>query len=313
MTGREREREFQGLPRPNFLIVGASKAGTTSLYEYLRQHPDIFMPEDPKKKEPAYFVANRPGIKDFDTYLALFRDAAGKKAIGEASTAYLYSEESPGLIRSVLGEVKIIIILRNPAKRAFSMYQWMIREGWEDACSFEEALRREPVRLSDPGFLNSCLEGWPESYMYFTTGLYGQQLERYFRLFGREKVRVYLFEEFVTDPLRTCIDIFEYLGVDKRFVPQLGVHNEGRRPVSVGLQFWIQNVMVGRPCPSVLKVVPTNLCASLLKTTKHLNMRFGHKTKMNHTTYKRLVDLYRSDIAKVEELLKRDLSGWYTK
>ena len=133
-----------------------------------------------KLKEPHYFV-NGYGVRKWDEYLAMFKDGVGKKAIGESSTLYLYCEEAAEWIHSVLGGIKIIMILRNPAKRAFSLYGWMVRRGFDDAPTFEEALRREPYRLADPGFKSRCPQFYPD-YLYYTSGLYYEQVSRYLHI-----------------------------------------------------------------------------------------------------------------------------------
>src|SRR5437588_7141599 len=173
-------------PKPNFLIAGAAKAGTTSLHDYLGQHPDIYMSTF---KEPNYFV---PGYayEDWEDYLALFAGARGETAVGESSTGYLYCEESPLRIKSTLGDVKIILILRNPARRAASLYWWMVREGYENAPSFADALERESSRARDPDFRANCPQFFPD-YLYYTTGLYSEQVERFLETFGPDSVRIY--------------------------------------------------------------------------------------------------------------------------
>jgi len=297
---------------PNFLIVGAAHAGTTSLYFYLRQHPEIFMPTDPKNKEPMYFVSTDAPITDFDAYLELFRGAEGKKAIGEASTAYLHCEESPARIQSVLGRIKIIIILRDPAKRAFSNYNWMIRQGWEDAVTFEEGLRREPIRVKDPHFRDHCLANYLDDYLYFATGLYFHQVKRYLETFGRDRVRIYLFEEFVKDSQALCRDIFDFLGVERTFSPSIDVHNEGRRPLSVTLQSWVQSVAMGRKTFHPLRLVPRPYRGTFIRRIKNVNARLGKKIHISPLLYQQLSQRYRPDITKLETLLGRDLSAWYS-
>lgn len=143
---------------PNFFIVGAAKSGTTSLYHYLKQHPEIYMSP---VKEPKYFLAsinkfphNGPGdievdkkiIRTWDEYLKLFSNASVEKCIGEASCGYLYYCElvAPS-IKRISPEAKIIIVLRNPVERAFSAYCYLFREGRE-TLSFEEALKIEEER-----------------------------------------------------------------------------------------------------------------------------------------------------------------------
>jgi len=311
MTSAGDNTQLKSVVLPNFLIVGAAHAGTTSLYFYLRQHPEIFMPTDPKNKEPMYFVSADAPIKDLDTYLQLFRGAQGKKAIGEASTAYLYCEESPARIKSVLGRIKIIIILRDPAKRAFSNYNWMIRQGWEDAATFEEGLRRESVRRDDPHFRDHCLANYLDDYLYFSTGLYFQQVKRYVETFGKERVRIYLFEEFVKNPQAVCHDIFDFLGVDSIFTPVISVYNEGRRPLSVTLQSWVQGVAMGRKTCHPLRLVPKAHRGMLLRQIKNVNAHWGKKLHISPIMYQQLSQRYLPDIKKLEELLGRDLSVWY--
>lgn len=306
------ETRLERRPQPNFLIVGAAKAGTTSLYEYLKQHPDICLPLDPKRKEPMYFVNRKAGVRDYDDYLSLFAHGGNSKAIGEASTAYLYSEESPGWIKSVLGDIKIIILLRNPAKRAFSLYTWMVREGWEDAKTFEDALAIESRRLKDPAFHENCLEFFPD-YLYFGSGLYTHQVERYFSTFGKERVRVYLFEEFVKAPVVACQDMFRFLGVDSTFVPRIEVHNEGRIPFSIGLQFYMQSVSMGQRAGYPVRILPKPYRGRVLAGIKQLNQRFGKKTTISPVVYQNLMERYLSDIKQLEQLLGRDLSVWYAK
>src|SRR5690349_8105845 len=99
---------------PNFFIVGAAKSGTTSLWQYLKQHPDIFMPPDIALKEPAYYC-DTYGVEAYAAYLLMFfKDAANQKRIGEASTTYLTSPESAGKIRDAVPDARIIMLLRNP-------------------------------------------------------------------------------------------------------------------------------------------------------------------------------------------------------
>jgi len=199
---------------PNFLIVGSAKAGTTSLYHWLRYHPEVFMPE---KKEPSYFVDGY-GMSDLDAYLLLFAPGRGKKAIGEASTAYLASPESPQLISKQLGKVKTLILLRNPVERAFSLYCWMVMVGCEWLPTFEEAVKAEEKRCSDQFFRWHNPEYFWD-YMYFRSGLYFEQVKRYTDTFGRDLVEIYLFDELKNDPGKLYGKVCNFLGIanNKRY------------------------------------------------------------------------------------------------
>lgn len=119
------------MPLPTFLIVGAPKAGTTSLYHYLRSHPDVFMSE---AKEPHYFSyagEGQPawGMRSLDAYEALFDSVHGERATGEASTWYLYSETAAEEIYRALPNTQIIILLRNPIGRAYSSWSYRVQMG----------------------------------------------------------------------------------------------------------------------------------------------------------------------------------------
>lgn len=287
---------------PNFLLAGVAKGGTTSLHAYLRQHPEIFMS---RIKEPSYFVHGY-GMKKWEDYVALFNDADGKKAIGEASAIYASCEESAGWIKSVLGSVKIILVLRNPAFRAFSLYVWMVREGYEDAPTFAEALEREPMRIEDPNFRAQCRQFFGD-YLYFNSGLYFEQVRRCFETFGRDRVKVYLFEEFIEQPVTVCQDIFRFLEVDPGFMPETEIHNEGRVPKSIAWQFWLRGESRRR------RVLGSRSLRS--KLAKHLmdwNVYQGNKPKADEHVLEALTSRYRPNIERLQELLGRDLSGWLT-
>lgn len=287
---------------PNFLIVGAAKAGTTSLYEYIRQHPDIFMPS--RLKEPGYFrnpIANWVPPMNFEEYLDLFKEGSGKKAVGEASTPYLTSAESPELIRSTLGDVRIVIGLRNPAKRAFSLYLYNLMNGWEGEDTFEKALDKEPLRLTEP---------MPHVFYYFNSGLYFQQVKRYIDVFGRDRVMVYLFEDLIKRPLEVCKGVFDFLHIDSQFTPTIEVHNESKKPASVTLQHWLYSEA------EKLKLLPGWFPCRQFRAYRKLmkvNTFLGgleKKPRMPEATYETLMTRYRSDIQQLEGLLQRDLSAW---
>jgi hypothetical protein len=289
-----------GQPRPNFFIAGVGKAGTTSLYEYLRQHPQVFMSEN---KEPCYFVHGY-GVKTWEEYLALFKDAGDKKAVGESSSIYSWCEESVPWIKKVLGDVQVILLLRNPARRAFSLYVWMVREGYEDAPTFAHALRREPDRLHDLAFRALCPQFYGD-YFYFTTGLYADQVSRCFETFGRNRVKVYLFEEFVRGPVHVCRDVFRFLGVDEDFVPAIDVHNEGRMPRSVAWQYWLRGEARRRRLIGS-RTLRRRLAAQFMAW----NAQLGAKPQPDPALMRELTERYLPDIERLQVLLSRDLSGW---
>ena len=209
--------------RPNFFIVGAAKCGTTSLANYLSQHPDIYIPA---LKEPKFFSVadnrfphNGPGdsvsdakvIKVQSDYESLFLPGKNYTAKGEASVDYLYFEGVPERIKRYNPHAKIIIMLRNPAKRAFSNYIHMVRDERE-TFSFEDALENEEKRKA---------MNWEFFWLYKELGLYSSQVERYVRCFGPDQVHIVLFEELNKDSIKVVQDLYMALGVDGGFKPDV--------------------------------------------------------------------------------------------
>lgn len=208
---------------PNFFICGAARCGTTSLWEYLRQHPDVYMPPVIEQKEPSYFC-DLYGYTEWHHYLYLFHGAGNRKRIGEASTPYLTSPESAGRIKAVIPDAKLIISLRNPVVRAYSLYKWMHRNGYEKL-GFPEALDAEEAwRLDNEDFKRNNGQYY-YNFLYFHSGLFFQQVKRYFDTFGRQQVHVLIFEEFVKSPLEHVREILRFLDVDPSFTPQTAIHN----------------------------------------------------------------------------------------
>jgi hypothetical protein len=279
--------------RPNFLIVGAARSGTTSLYEWLRQHPQVFMP---CWKEPTFFV-NGYGLKDWSKYISLFSPGAGKTAIGEASVAYLASPESPRQIAKALGSPRIIIILRDPVRRAMSLYAWMMMEGYESSANFEAALAAEPRRISDPDFVGTCRQHFRD-YYYFGSGLYSQQVERYLSVFDKSRVRFYLFEELVKDSAALFADVCRFLDIDPSFTPTLEAKNQGRIPRWKKMQYALRAVRSRRRL------------GGLAFVAMELNRKLGAAPQMNSATEHLLRERYRKDIMRLADMVGRDLSAW---
>lgn len=194
---------------PNFLIIGATKGGTTSLHYYLGQHPDVFvLPE----KETNFFAQNSAlcmidrTVRSREEYEKMFEETKGKKAVGESSPAYLAVPDAPRLIHELIPKVKLIAVLRSPVERAYSHYLMRRRQGKEIRMSFEEVLAADDL---DP--LRS----------YKSRGFYGQQLQRYQKYFPMEQMKIFLYEEFTDDAASVVKAIFGFLNVDDAFVPDM--------------------------------------------------------------------------------------------
>ncbi len=202
--------DLRKMRKPDFFILGAAKCGTTSLWYYLGQHPQLFLCQP---KEPGFFVKGRKAVAEPADYFSLF-DAAGEgRLAGEASPAYLSGPETPELIRLLCPDAKFIISVRHPADRAYSFYHFRRALGLESARTFEQALELEPRRSADDRFRWNCL--------YFRTGLYGQQTARYLRVFDRSRFYFLTLDRLKREPLSVLREIFAFLGVSTDFEPDL--------------------------------------------------------------------------------------------
>jgi hypothetical protein len=209
--------------KPNFFILGAAKCGTTTLYAYLKRHPDIFMS---RVKEPTFFCEGFQVVKDPVEYFELFDGVKDERVIGEASHAYFSNPSSARVLKALFPEAKFVVILRNPADRAYSLYHHMRRKGDEKTASFEKALALEDERFASEDFRNHCPQ-YLYNFLYFRSGLFGEQVERYFSLFDRAQFHFMKLEYLRTKPLEALKDVTRFLDISTDFTPGERVRNEG--------------------------------------------------------------------------------------
>jgi hypothetical protein len=296
-------------PLPNFFVIGANKAGTTSLHQYLAQHPDVYMspmkepmyyaPEPPevRRLDPAWrATAHAPVIESLDEYLALFEGVGGETAIGESSTGYLSKPQTPGLIREAIPHAKLVAVLRNPTERAFSAY-CMHRQWGVESLSFAEAVRAE---LDQGGVVGG------RRRIYVKLGFYGQFLTRYLEHFPREQLRIFLYEDLRADSVGVVSDIFEFLGVDPSFAPE----TESRYNVTryEPKHKAIDRVVRSRPLKAVAyRLAPDR---SLGRAREFMRRKNSLVPEFPDDVRRRLQGLYREDIELTQRLIDRDLSAW---
>ncbi len=209
---------------PSFFILGAARCGTSSLYQYLKQHPNIYMSP---VKEPCFFCETFQVIKNPVEYARLFEASQNQAQIGEASHVYLTNPASAGTLRNFFPKAKFVLILRHPADRAYSLYHQMRRWGYETITSFEKALETEERRFYSKWFHRHCNQ-YIYNFFYFRSGLFGDQIERYFRLFDRTQFYIITLSQLKEAPLSTIQGIYAFLGVEKEFKPEIKVFNKGQ-------------------------------------------------------------------------------------
>jgi len=207
---------------PNFLIIGAARSGTTTLYNRLQGHPDIYLPAS-KRPEPHFFLKGAElgrGLRYYEE--RYFSRWSGQKAVGEASTSYVFGADVPQRIRASLPDVKLICLLRNPVERAFSGYWHTVASGLE-TLSFEDAIAREGARKTQ---LAGTALGEIAPFAYVERGLYHEQLLRWLRVFERSALKIVLFDDLIGQPEAMLHDIVRFLGVPPQALPSRELEKE---------------------------------------------------------------------------------------
>jgi hypothetical protein len=213
---------------PNFFIIGAPKCGTTSLQSYLAQHKDICFS---KYKEPNFFAfdgerlpKNGPvspelmfeliyfhSINNIDEYQKQFEHWQGEPVIGDASVRYLYLKAAAQRIKDRVPQAKMVAVLREPVSRLYSHY-CMNRQYQIEPLSLMDAIDAEPQRIK---------EDWGWDWHYVNIGLYTEQIHRFYSLFDRQQLKIFLYDDFVRDPGSVVKEICEFVGVDASFKPDM--------------------------------------------------------------------------------------------
>lgn len=296
---------------PNFFLVGAAKAGTTSLYHYLNQHPDIYMSP---VKEPKYltksanmFPHNGPGdrevdskvIKNWDNYLRLFASSDNEKIIGEASAdnLYFYNTSIP-LIKKISTNPKILIILRDPVERSFSAFKHMKRMNREKL-AFENALEQESERKRN---------NYEFIWFYKELGFYYNQVKAFIDAFGESSTKVVLHKDLKFKYRNMFKEIFTFLEVNENFEPDISIqHNKSNliKYSRIDKLLNDKNNVKRYLRPLFLNLVGAKRTKNLVNNVKEWNTK-----KLNPDTKKRLIRNYKDDILKLQDLINRDLSHW---
>ncbi|HET8886895.1 MAG TPA: sulfotransferase [Salinimicrobium sp.] len=295
------------MTKPNFIIVGVARCGTTSLFHYLNQHPQIGFP---KKKEPKYFSAihlkfpqrgvgdetvDEKIVKDFDEYKSLFKGLDNYKMIGEASSDYFfYHKNTIPEIRKTLGDIPIIISIRNPIERSYSAYNNLVRDGRE-TLSFKVALDKEEERIR---------EGWDWMWAYKKGSLYAEGIEAFKGNFS--KVKVILFEELQDNPLNVLHEVEIFLGLQKfndyntsvKYSPSGNPKNPLIKLISSR-----NSKLINVLRTTVMSIFPR-------KTLETIAKGFFAKGEIDEDVKMNLKNYFKKDIVQTEKLIEKSLDFW---
>jgi hypothetical protein len=307
---------------PNFFVVGVVKGGTTSLYHYLTQHPDVYLPHI---KETNHFSANDISEQDFlkgyaqdvkidlDKYIksgmtetihiahvnedrhykALFSKVGQEKAIGEISNSYMICPSAAKAIHDFNPEAKILVILRNPIRRAWSQFLMNLREAKSDADNFIQELENDHAQ--NP-------KGWGVNHQYLELGKYSDQLKRYFDLFGKERVLPIFFEDYKKDPEDVLAGICAFLEIEDSFVFDFSEKsNASALPRNASLNRFLVNSGI---MSTAKKLTPKPLrqkLAGAMYSEKNI-------PTLQEADAKWLRDYYQAEVTQLSELLEKDIT-----
>jgi hypothetical protein len=310
---------------PNFLVAGAAKCGTTSLYHYLRQHPDVYMspikepnhfstdiqPEDFSAEYKIYEKSKNLNIEKYvngdmseeqwgayvtkrEHYLKLFKLVKNQKRIGEISNSYMYSTQAAANIFREFADMKIVMILRQPAERAYSHYMANLRDG-RTTLPFREEVLHDDAKAK---------HGWSISHLYYELGLYSEQIKRFTDIFPAQQIKIFLFDDLKKDNKSLVKELFEFLDLrtdtpiqfDEKF-------NEARVPKNPGLIKFITQIGLKR---KIFRALPS----SWQKKTKDAFFKEGKAPKMSAEDRAWMSSRYHQDIQQLEKLIQRDLKHW---
>ena len=277
----------------DFFLVGAPKAGTTSIYSYFKKNPGIFVPQ---VKEPHYFSC--PEVKktyykvDFvdskNEYESLFEGAKNAQKTGDFSTSYLYEQQAPYRIKETCPNANIIVMLRDPVERAISHYLMDVRDGYQERPLIE------------------CIRGQKEGVKlyykeYVEKGMYYKQIKRFKSIFEEEKVGVWLFRELKKDTKEVVREMFKFVGSKASYdIENFTKKNQYKKINSET----VKKVLNTRLAKNISSFIPSNI-----KKRAKRALISTDKPKLYEARYK-LSEIYRDEVNNVQKLIKKDISHW---
>jgi hypothetical protein len=285
------------MPLPNFIVIGVAKAGTTSLYRYLDQHPEIYMCPDKGTNFFGYEDArdwvwtdegDPPLLRNFhvhtlEAYEQAFAGVQDEDAVGEVSPQYFRCPTAAQRIREAIPHARLIASLRNPVDRAFSGYLMRRRRG-EVVTSAHEDLTPDAGHVKE--------------------GFYYRRLKRFYDEFPREQIKVFLFDELARDTQSVLSDVFGFLDVDAAFAPETPRYNRANVPRSRRLNRVLYH-------PAAVRTAKTLLPTAVHDVARRARMQNQKPPPTLAPDLRaRLQDVYREDILRLETLIDRDLSDW---
>jgi hypothetical protein len=306
LAASERQRPMR---IPDFFIVGAPKCGTTALYSYLKERPDVFMPE---LKEPHFFASDFAAyrrITERDAYLALFAAAAPDAMLGEASVWYLFSEVALRDIMDANPAARIIVMLRNPVDMVHALHGQLLHAPDEDVPDFERAWALQESRAAGRDIPRHCRE--PRHLQYRVVGSFAAQIERLHQHVPQEQVLVLLFEDFARDTAAAYAETLRFLGLPQDGRQSFERINASRARRSRLLATGVRD-LVGSLGPLFSPAKRTLNAIGLHpgRVVVRWNDRPQARAPLSARFRAELADAFREDVDRLEHLLGRSLDVW---
>jgi hypothetical protein len=295
-------------PRPNFVIGGSPKCGTSSLHNYLGQHPDVFMSQE--VKEPGFFcpelVMNvaRRRIEEAK-YLELFRNANGARRIGESTVWYMLSRQAAKNINQWDRSSRAILMIRNSVDAAYSLHGQLLWSCTEHLESFEEAIEAEADRREGKKIGPLCTA--PEQLQYTEIYTYTPQIQRFFDAMGRERVKVIVFDDFIRDTRGVYRETLKFLGLDENFEADFAVVNAVKPVAPKFNAFFAKRPGLRKFCH---RLMPRRLQQKLIDLMPYFLKTIPRPSKISPQLRAQIAPRFKDDVEQLSELLERDLTHW---
>lgn len=297
--------------RPDLFLLGAPKSGSTALYAYLNEHPDIWFP---RLKEPRFFADDDLGdfreITTLQAYEALYRKAPARaRIVGDGSPWYLCSRTAAGAIREYAPAARGVVLLRNPLEMLPSLHNQFVFSYKETETDLRRAWRLQEARLRGRHLPPSSPA--PALLQYGALTQLGRQLENLLQIWPHEQLHVVLFEDFTADTRTEYVKILAFLGLPDDGRTDFPVINEAARRKHAGLGWWISS-----PASPVRRTIrrvqawtglrSTGVLGPLLRPT----VATAPRQALDPDFRRELAEFYRPDVQLLSRLLDRDLSHW---
>jgi hypothetical protein len=286
--------------RPNFFIVGAAKCGTTALCSYLREHPDVFMPE--RKELNQFGFDLYPGRPALAQYLQNFEGATTQRRVGESSVSYLYSESAANEIYEFDPTAQIIVMVRNPVDMMYALHSQLLFSGLEHYENFADALAAESRRWERRSSVYFRL-------FYRRQARLSCQVERYFKIFGRKAVHCVVFDDLREQPRQVYRDTLEFLDVDPEFATPLNPVN-ANKAVRSRMLFHLLRRPPAFVEQAARMLIPRTIGRRLRAAMKRWNTRVAPRSPLPGDLRQQLQVEFRPEVDRLSKLLQRDLTKW---